>query len=192
MLRTALRHALRAAGAARPALAASPLPSAAAVEAALARGPAAEAAWASLAVSRAAKLARRARWFPPHNHQLTHPPPRSPRRRRRRRRPQRRALSAQPAPTDAAPPAAAAAPAAAAFTGAAAAAPEFVPAGSYWLMQPSYSAAYLEAVKPKHRPLKRFSDYTGYYAVQALRRTFDLATGYAHDKPQTEKQVRGL
>lgn len=37
---------------------------------------------------------------------------------------------------------------------------------------------YLESVVPLHKPPKTFQDYTGMYGVRALRRCYDLATGY--------------
>jgi hypothetical protein len=46
-------------------------------------------------------------------------------------------------------------------------------------VQPHYpSKDYLESIRPNHRQPKTFADYTGYYGVQILRRSFDFVTGY--------------
>lgn len=52
---------------------------------------------------------------------------------------------------------------------------------SYMLMHPVYEKEYVESIKPFHRQPKTFHDYTGYYGVQILRKTFDLITGYGNN-----------
>jgi len=58
---------------------------------------------------------------------------------------------------------------------------------TYFLMHPVYSKDYVLSIKPKHRKPQTFHDYTGYYAVQALRRSFDLLTGYNTEKMTSDK-----
>jgi threonyl-tRNA synthetase len=48
----------------------------------------------------------------------------------------------------------------------------------YLLMNPVYEKDYLESVQPYHIPPVTVRQKVGFYAVQAMRRTFDLATGY--------------
>lgn len=64
--------------------------------------------------------------------------------------------------------------------------------GSYWLMQPVYDKEYLESVKPKHRRPTSFHDYTGYYGVFALRKSFDLITGYGPNMTHSKWMTRFL
>jgi hypothetical protein len=52
----------------------------------------------------------------------------------------------------------------------------------------SRSHEYAESVRPIHKPPKKISEHLAYWAIQATRMTFDFATGYRHDKPQTELQ----
>lgn len=64
--------------------------------------------------------------------------------------------------------------------------------GSYWLMQPVYDKEYVESVKPKHRRPSSFQDYTGYYGVFALRKTFDVITGYGPNMTHSKWMTRFL
>ena len=64
--------------------------------------------------------------------------------------------------------------------------------GSYWLMQPVYDKEYLESIKPKHRRPKSFHDYTGYYGVSLLRKSFDLVTGYGPNMTHSKWMTRFL
>jgi threonyl-tRNA synthetase len=64
--------------------------------------------------------------------------------------------------------------------------------GSYWLMQPVYDKEYLESIVPKHRRPTSFQDYTGYYGVFALRKSFDLITGYGPNMTHSKWMTRFL
>lgn len=64
--------------------------------------------------------------------------------------------------------------------------------GSYWLMQPVYDSEYLEKVKPYPRKPSSFMDWTGYLAVQAMRRSFDLITGYGANMTHKKWMTRIL
>lgn len=64
--------------------------------------------------------------------------------------------------------------------------------GSYWLMQPVYDKEYLESIQPKHRRPKSFHDYTGYYGVSLLRKSFDLVTGYGPNMTHSKWMTRFL
>lgn len=64
--------------------------------------------------------------------------------------------------------------------------------GSYWLMQPVYNKEYLESVTPKHRRPSSFHDYTGYYGVFALRKSFDILTGYGKNMTHNKWMTRFL
>ncbi|KAG7670450.1 hypothetical protein Ndes2526A_g00204 [Nannochloris sp. 'desiccata'] len=60
-------------------------------------------------------------------------------------------------------------------------------------VQPHYpSKEYLENIRPQHRQPKTFADYTGYYGVQILRRSFDLVTGYGPNMNSTKWLTRFL
>ncbi|WPT13160.1 Alternative oxidase [Picochlorum sp. SENEW3] len=64
--------------------------------------------------------------------------------------------------------------------------------GSYWLMQPVYDKEYLLSITPKHRKPQSFHDYTGYYGVSLLRKTFDLITGYGPNMTHSKWMTRFL
>lgn len=64
---------------------------------------------------------------------------------------------------------------------------------TFFLMQPHYpDKAYLEGIKPFHRAPKAFHDYTGYYGVQSLRKTFDVATRYGPEMTSKKWLTRFL
>jgi len=63
---------------------------------------------------------------------------------------------------------------------------------SYMLMHPVYSADYVLSIEPKHRKPTRIHDYTGYYAVQLLRKSFDLVTGYGDSMTKDKWLTRFL
>jgi len=63
---------------------------------------------------------------------------------------------------------------------------------SYMLMHPVYEKDYVESIRPKHRPPKAFHDYTGYYGVMVLRKTFDLITGYGPNMTADKWMTRFL
>jgi hypothetical protein len=54
-------------------------------------------------------------------------------------------------------------------------------APAFYLFQPAYTREYVESITPTHKAPKAFHEYTGYYAVQALRRSFDFVTGYGSE-----------
>ncbi|CAL8469907.1 g9449 [Coccomyxa elongata] len=49
---------------------------------------------------------------------------------------------------------------------------------SYLLMHPVYSKDYLESIYPRHKTPTKWSERTGYWAVTAMRWSFDKITGY--------------
>jgi len=60
------------------------------------------------------------------------------------------------------------------------------------LMHPVYEKEYVESIHPKHRRPKAFHDYTGYYGVMALRKTFDVLTGYGPNMTMNKWLTRFL
>jgi len=52
----------------------------------------------------------------------------------------------------------------------------------------AYDPAYLESVKPTHKPPRNLSEKMAYWAIQGTRASFDWATAYSPSKPQTELQ----
>jgi hypothetical protein len=54
-------------------------------------------------------------------------------------------------------------------------------ANTYLLMNPVYTAEYVESVSPRHLPPKALHQKVGFHAIQLIRSAFDKATGYNDD-----------
>lgn len=57
---------------------------------------------------------------------------------------------------------------------------------SYLLMHPVYSKDYTESVKPTHLPTEKLYQRVAFFAIQTVRKLFDITTGYGPDMTEAK------